>query len=106
VQIGEVFQNSSSHSRKITQLIGDSASFDFSGIGVSFDLIFIDGAHSTAYIKSDTDNAFKLVHTGSLIAWHDYKSSCPEVVKYLDRLAETCRLWHIQNTSLVIHKVE
>lgn len=106
MQIGEVFRNNPSYSRKITQLTGDSASFDFSSIGVSFDLVFIDGAHSAAYIQSDTENAFCVVHAGSLIVWHDYKSSCPEVVHYLDRLAERRKLWHILDTSLVICRVE
>lgn len=104
-QIGEVFRKLTTHSRKITQLTGDSATFDFSSIGVLFDLIFIDGAHSSAYIHSDTENAFKLVHPSSLIVWHDYKSACPEVIHYLNRLAESRTLWHIQNTSLVIHRV-
>jgi hypothetical protein len=57
---------------KIHQLLGDSAKFDFSPYHKNIDFFFIDGAHTYEYVKSDTLNALKCCHSGSVIAWHDY----------------------------------
>jgi predicted O-methyltransferase YrrM len=58
--------------QKIQPLFGDSASFDYSPYYGSVDLFFIDGAHSYEYVRSDTVNAMKCCHPGSVIAWHDF----------------------------------
>jgi len=57
---------------KIVPLFGDSATFDFSPWWGKVDLFFIDGAHSYEYVRSDTLNALKCCHPGSVIAWHDF----------------------------------
>jgi predicted O-methyltransferase YrrM len=57
---------------KIRPLFGDSASFDYSPYHKRVDLFFIDGAHSYEYVRSDTLNALKCCHPGSVIAWHDF----------------------------------
>lgn len=57
---------------KITCLFGDSAAFDFSPYYERVDFFFIDGAHSYQYVRSDTLNALKCCHPGSVIAWHDF----------------------------------
>ncbi len=57
---------------KITCLFGDSASFDFSPFYGKIDFFFIDGAHSYEYVRSDTLNALRCCHLGSVIAWHDF----------------------------------
>ncbi len=57
----------------VTQLRGDSRSFDFSSPGMKFDLVFIDGDHHYDSVKSDTRNVFEhLVHENSIVVWHDY----------------------------------
>jgi len=58
--------------RKITLLSGDSATFDYSEFHGKVDFFFIDGAHSYEYARSDTINALKCCHPGSVIAWHDF----------------------------------
>lgn len=56
----------------VEHLTGDSTKFDFSTIG-NFDLIFVDGDHRYEAVKSDTENAFKLLkNERSIIVWHDY----------------------------------
>jgi predicted O-methyltransferase YrrM len=65
------FENSDVASR-ITCLFGDSATFDFSPFYGKVDFFFIDGAHSYEYVRSDTLNALKCCHAGSVIAWHDF----------------------------------
>ena len=57
---------------KINCLFGDSAIFDFSSFYNKIDFFFIDGAHSYEYVRSDTLNALKCCHPGSVIAWHDF----------------------------------
>jgi len=57
----------------VTQLWGDSTKFDYAGLGMKFDVIFIDGDHRYEFVKSDTANVFKhLVHENSIVIWHDY----------------------------------
>ena len=58
--------------RKITCLKGDSATYDFTPYHTKVDLFFVDGAHSYEYVRSDTLNALKCCHPGSVIVWHDY----------------------------------
>lgn len=57
---------------KIVRLYGDSATFDYSPYYDQVDMFFIDGAHSYQYVRSDTLNALKCCHPGSVIAWHDF----------------------------------
>lgn len=56
----------------ITQLWGDSKTFDYAPYRGRMDLIFIDGAHSAGYVEADTLTALSLVRPeGGLIVWHD-----------------------------------
>ena len=58
--------------RRIEQLWGDSATFDFSPYYNRMDFVFIDGAHSEEYVGTDTRNSIKLIKTGGgIITWHD-----------------------------------
>lgn len=105
-EIGYVSKQCQIHKNQVEQLFGDSAQFDFSSYKEQIDVVFIDGAHSAAYIKSDTENALTMVHDNSLIIWHDYKYACPEVVEYLNKMAKDYKLYHIKNTSLVIYRAK
>jgi predicted O-methyltransferase YrrM len=58
--------------RKIRTLFGDSATFDFAPYHGAIDLMFIDGAHSYEYVRSDTVQAMRCVRPGGLICWHDF----------------------------------
>lgn len=63
----------SKNRKNITQLLGDSTVFDFSGLDKRFDVIFIDGNHHHEYIVSDTRNVFDhLIHEHSIVVWRDY----------------------------------
>ncbi|MGA8028861.1 MAG: class I SAM-dependent methyltransferase [Bryobacteraceae bacterium] len=60
------------YSDRIVQLLGDSASFDFSGLG-KMDFIFIDGSHAYEYVLRDSRTAINLLSVqGGVIVWHDY----------------------------------
>lgn len=61
------------YEKKITQLYGDSATFDFSQLFSTIDFMFIDGAHSYEYVLNDSEKARRLLKDGrGVIIWHDY----------------------------------
>ena len=90
---------------KITQLLGDSATFNFSDYLKRMDLVFVDGSHAIEYVRSDTENAFKMICSGAgVIIWHDYGDEFPDVRTYLNGLAENrrdYRFYHFLHTLLV-----
>jgi predicted O-methyltransferase YrrM len=100
---GEAFHGTPEEKR-ITQLWGDSATFDFSPYYGKIDLVFIDGAHSYSYVRNDTEEALKMVTEGGIIAWDDYPA-IPGVYRALDELAPTldARPFHVLGTRLVVY---
>lgn len=92
--------------KKITQLYGDSASFDFSPYMKQMDFIFIDGSHTAKYVMNDTEIAFKLLKaSGGIMLWHDYgvwKDVTKVLNKYFLYDERFKNVHHIKNTSLVI----
>ena len=100
---GEAFRGTPEE-QQITALEGDSATFDYSPYVGQMDVVFVDGAHSYAYVKSDTERALQLVSPNGVIVWDDYPA-VPGVYRYLNEFAPTheCPLYHIFGTRLVIH---
>jgi hypothetical protein len=101
---GELFQrHGGGDSARITQLLGDSATFDYSPYRNNIDLVFIDGAHSYDYVRRDTENALNLLRNGKgCVLWHDY-DACLGVIEYLDELNRShpeYKLQHIAGTKL------
>jgi len=70
-EIGEQYKDKQ-NSYKIKQLLGDSATFDFSSYIKFIDFIFVDGSHAKDYVKNDTEIALQLASKNSIIMWHDY----------------------------------
>jgi hypothetical protein len=56
---------------RIVQIFSDSTKLDFNQFGV-VDLIVIDGGHGYDVVKSDTENALRIINRerGAII-WHD-----------------------------------
>jgi predicted O-methyltransferase YrrM len=105
---GSRFQNSDESllpaKKKITQLYGDTATFNFSPYFSSIDLIFVDAAHTYEYVVNDTEIALKLLRNGrGIILWHDYDFSPKKgVVKALNELQEKhpdWKIYHIKDTN-------
>ena len=92
---------------RIHQLLGDSATFDYSAYTGSCSLVFVDGSHSYEYALSDTHAAMKIVEKGGIILWHDY-GGWQGVTKALEELEqrEHFGLRHIRGTSLVFWRKE
>jgi len=94
----------SSQAHKVTQLLGDSASFDFGALFASrpVDFAFIDGSHSYEYVRNDTAKVRAVLAPHGVILWHDYKPAWPGVITYLEELEAELTLRRIDGTSLVM----
>src|SRR3989338_396551 len=103
--IGYKFKNSS-YGKKITQLEGDSATFNFKPYEKSMDFIFVDGAHSYSYVSSDTTHSLDMLREGGVVIWHDYVHICRGVTVFLNELYATGgifkKLRWVRGTTLVI----
>jgi hypothetical protein len=100
---GEAFADTPEASR-ITQLWGDSASFDFSPYDGEMDVVFVDGAHSYSYVRNDTEAALRMLSPRGAILWDDYPG-IPGVYRYITELAPTLNPppVHILGTRLVLY---
>jgi predicted O-methyltransferase YrrM len=88
---------------KVTQCLGDSATFDFHSILEHGrpELAFIDGSHSYDYVRNDTEKVLEILAPGGVILWHDYVPGWPGVMQYLDELSARMPLQRIEGTALV-----
>jgi hypothetical protein len=100
---GEAYRGTEEEAR-ITSLYGDSATFDFSPLAGQVDVVFVDGSHSHAYVKNDTERALEMLAPGGVIAWDDYPA-VPGVYSHLNAIAPMLEhpMYHIYNTRLVIY---
>lgn len=101
-RIGERFRNGA-HAARITQLFGDSATFDFSPYRNAVDLVFVDGSHSAAYVSNDTQRALDMLTDGGTIIWDDCSPDFPDVVRTLDRYGARVPIHRIAFTKLAIY---
>jgi predicted O-methyltransferase YrrM len=101
----EFFYSGQPEEKKITQLYGDSKTFDGKPFKEHFDLIFIDGSHAYSYVLSDSEKALSMLKPGGTILWHDYRGpwQAKGVYKALNELSKRLPLRHIASTSLVIY---
>ncbi len=98
-----IFQNHPLQ-KKIIELFGDSKNFDFSPYHKKIDLVYIDGNHSYEYVKSDTENAFRMLCDCGVIIWHDFDYIVHrDVFRYLNQLVATRRIYSIPNTRFAIY---
>jgi hypothetical protein len=93
----------SASARRITQLFGDSATFDWSHHYGKAGLVFVDGSHAYDYVQADSATAMQLVGGNGAVLWHDY-GVWEGVTRALEELEQTSTLGlqHIRGTSLVL----
>ncbi|MDD1778625.1 MAG: class I SAM-dependent methyltransferase [Candidatus Helarchaeota archaeon] len=90
-------------SDKIIQIFGDSREVNYAQYFGKIDLIFIDANHDYECVKSDTQNAFKMLSDKGTIVWHDYPN-WDGVCKYIDELfIGGLPLFRIQDTRLACY---
>ena len=88
---------------RITFLKQDSATFDESPYAGQMDFVFVDGAHNYDYVKNDSKKAWRMLRSGGIIVWHDFRPADPDVVKYL--LENTYNpLWLFDTTLAFAYK--
>ena len=89
---------------RITQLYGDSATFDFTPYRGSIDLVFIDASHSYSYVKSDTKAALEMLSERGTIVWDDY-TYYSGIFAFLNELAPQLDrpIVHILGTRVAIY---
>jgi len=106
-QSGELFKNTPL-SKKITQLFGNSQTFDFRRFYNSIDLVFIDADHRYSFVKNDTKNAFKILRPGGVIIWDDYiwdehSPWCAGIAQHLHELQKSKPIFRIAQTRFAIY---
>lgn len=88
----------------IVRLFGDSKIYDFSPFYANVNMIYIDGGHDLETVKSDTEQAFKMLDNSRVgcIAWHDYgNKTYPELTQFLEDLSSEYDLKHVEETRIV-----
>lgn len=81
--IGSAFARTPEAAR-ITQLYGDSRTFDFTPWLGSVDLVIVDAGHTYPFVKADTETALRLIRDGGAIVWDDYIDLWPDVIRAVD----------------------
>lgn len=97
---GESFHGSAEADR-ITQLYGDTTTFDFSDHYGKYDFIYIDAEHDYKWGISDSRNAFKMLKPGGTIVWDDY-ALWPGLKQAVEELSTNRPIYHIRDTRLAI----
>jgi predicted O-methyltransferase YrrM len=87
----------------VHQLLQDSMRLDPTPWSGQVQYIFIDANHALPYVRQDTENAFAMLSPGrGVVIWHDYgHPEFPELTAYLEELARTRPLFHVEGTKLV-----
>ena len=93
--------------RRIAQLYGDSAAFDWSEHHGKAGLVFVDGSHAYEYVRKDSETALRLVAAGGMVMWHDY-GAWEGVTRALEELEASRKLGlrHIRGTRLVFWRAQ
>jgi hypothetical protein len=88
---------------RITQLMGDSATFDWSAHAGRAGLVFVDGSHAYDYVIADSGTAFALMANKGMVIWHDY-GVWEGVTRALEQIEASRHLGlrHVRGTSLVV----
>jgi predicted O-methyltransferase YrrM len=98
--VGGQFVNSS-YASAITQVYADSKELNWSELGGSFDLVFIDGNHDFDYVSADTENALRYLNPGGVVIWHDY-GAFRDVSHVVDQVAVTRTVYAVRGTRLAV----
>ena len=95
-------RNWTSYASRITQLLGDSATFDWTPYFEKAGFVFVDGSHTYEYALADSLTAFKLLSREAVIMWHDY-GVWDGVTRALEELEvkHSLGLRHLKGTSFV-----
>jgi hypothetical protein len=100
--IGSAYRRTE-HESAITQHLGDSSSFDYEPFLGQMDLVFVDGAHTYEYVKSDSKAALSLIGNGGVVVWDDCNLVCPGVSRALLELRREGKpIYRVHGTRLAV----
>ena len=102
--VGSRFRNAP-ESARITQLYGDSRTFDFSEYLGRMDLVLVDGAHVYEVARTDSENALLMLTPRGIAVWDDYAPQWQGVVQAVDEAASRHgkTMWRLLPTELAIY---
>jgi predicted O-methyltransferase YrrM len=100
---GFIFRDQS-ESSKITQLLGDSLTFEFETYLGTCDFVFVDGGHDYRTVIHDSGVALRLIGEKGCIVWDDLSHSWPGVWRALRKLSRRLRIRRIAGTSLALYQ--
>jgi len=89
---------------RITQLLGDTATFDFSPHRGKMDLVYLNASHTYREVRTDTEAALGMLSELGMIVWDDY-TYFPGVYAYVNELAPTLDhpIFHVDGTRLAVY---
>lgn len=90
---------------RITQLQGDTRTFDYSPWHGQCDFVWVDACHDQQFVLQDSKAALSLGTRGGWIAWHDYRHTAwwSGVTRVVRELANTHpELRHIRGTTIAV----
>jgi predicted O-methyltransferase YrrM len=88
--------------QRITQLYGDTQTFDFTPWQGQMDFIVVDASHGYDGVKADSENALRMLGPSGLIVWDDYCPLWATVVRAVDDFAREHRLTVVRLASTEI----
>jgi hypothetical protein len=84
--------------KSVTQHFGDTAEYVFP----TAEIFFIDGSHTYAYVRNDTEKAL-MSSTTKVLLWHDCDRTHPDVTRWLVEMIQTgYPVRRIEGTNLAI----
>ena len=100
---GERFHGTPEQDR-ITQLYGDSRSFDYTPWFGKIDMVVIDAGHDYECVRADTRAALRLMSETAAVIWDDYCPLWPGVVKAVDEASARGMAVpvHLQGTEMAV----
>jgi predicted O-methyltransferase YrrM len=90
---------------QITQLLQDAYKFDPEPYRRSMDFIYVDGDHSYAGVKNDTEKALQMLKPGGTVMWHDYGASSDlGLTRFFVEFTQVRPVFRLKKTSLLLYR--
>jgi predicted O-methyltransferase YrrM len=101
--VGSVYKGTSASAR-ITQLFGDTRTFDFTPWRGSIDMVVVDADHAYEPAFADSNSALELLSPSGMIVWDDYGPFWPSVRRAVRdfSVSHGAPVFHILNTDLAV----
>jgi predicted O-methyltransferase YrrM len=100
--VGAAYRDSPA-AHKITQLLGDTLTYDFAPFAQCADLVLVDAGHEYENGFADTRTALQLVRPGGLVLWDDFEPYWHGLVHGIcDAMAGRC-FGRLAGTSLAVY---